>query len=267
MKYYDKDGDLIDLSVVYGVYKTRDELLGFFERCTNYTSEESAKIVDEIIASVTPVQYDRKNAARMRKQIEGVVPSVVKPESHPKKKKRGTLAVAILLAICFVVAVSKCSAPSQNKTGDIQIVLEESQDVARTNDNAIYVAVLSSEDNLSYLTGKMAEIKDGADLLDAYNAAKQTATFHTMNRDAVKAVRNDANAAYADAASDYIVACWAVSDDVMKYIDKQEMKYLSEAQELLEGMEALTVDLLLKRTEYLQNQGFSDKEITEIIGK
>lgn len=81
-KFYDKDGEQIDLSIVYGVYKTRERLIGFFRRCTNYLPEEIETIVNYIMDNVDPAPYNHQNALRMMKQIEGRIPDeIVSPES------------------------------------------------------------------------------------------------------------------------------------------------------------------------------------------
>lgn len=74
--YVDKDGEVIDLSVVYGVYKTQSGLSGFFQRCTNYSPEEIGEAVDYIMTHVQPKPYDDANARRMMAQIEGTVHQV-----------------------------------------------------------------------------------------------------------------------------------------------------------------------------------------------
>ena len=53
-EYYDKDGDLIDLAVVRGVYRTPKKLRLFFERCTAYSASEIDEIIDYIRNNVPP---------------------------------------------------------------------------------------------------------------------------------------------------------------------------------------------------------------------
>lgn len=104
--YYDKEGDLIDLSVIYGVYKTRDGLYGFFRRCTKYDPAQINEAVDYIMGNVTPVQYDERNARRMMNQIEGVVPTDEKSgraNRVQKKKKSGCLNTVLVAFIVFCV--------------------------------------------------------------------------------------------------------------------------------------------------------------------
>lgn len=69
-EYFDKEGDLIDLAVVRGVYKNRFDLTDFFRLCTNYSQQEINEAINYIERNVTPVQYSDRDARRMRKQIE-----------------------------------------------------------------------------------------------------------------------------------------------------------------------------------------------------
>ncbi len=71
--YTDKWGDEIDLSVIYGVYKTQQGLTGFFQRCTNYSQTEIEHAVKDIMSNVEPKIYSRSERIKMMKQIEGTV--------------------------------------------------------------------------------------------------------------------------------------------------------------------------------------------------
>lgn len=72
-RYYDKEGDEIDLSTIYGIYKDRDGLVRFFQRCTTYPITEVGAIVDYIIAHVEPTEYTPIKAAQMKARIEGSI--------------------------------------------------------------------------------------------------------------------------------------------------------------------------------------------------
>lgn len=68
--YYDKDGDEIDLGVIYGVYHDRMRLSSFFQKFTNYSDTAIPEIVDYIIENVHPNDYNGKERANMQRQIE-----------------------------------------------------------------------------------------------------------------------------------------------------------------------------------------------------
>lgn len=52
----------------------------------------------------------------------------------------------------------------------------------------------------------------------------------------------------------------------MKYIDKNEMKYLSEAKESIELSTSYVISLLDARMKYLTDQGVSEDEMLKILG-
>lgn len=109
--YIDKWGGEIDLSVVYGVYKTPFGLRGFFQRCTTYNPVEINEAVQYIIANVHPVPYDQKNARRMMKQIEGSVPS------EYKQHLNGLLIVAIIVSFVYIGLLLYSKLALANATG------------------------------------------------------------------------------------------------------------------------------------------------------
>ena len=97
-EYYDLEGDLIDLSTIYGVYKNRIEMTDFFRLCTDYTPTQINEAVCYIERNVTPYDYSKSDAARMRKAIEtpiiqkkkanGIVASYTRPlETEPGRSK------------------------------------------------------------------------------------------------------------------------------------------------------------------------------------
>lgn len=96
-RYYDKTGDLIDLPVIYGVYKTRPDLLYFFSTFTDYSMQECGKIVDYIMESVQPKDYSDVDRAQLKKQIES---AFIRPTAQ-----KGTFLILCVLSGFLTVAV------------------------------------------------------------------------------------------------------------------------------------------------------------------
>ena len=94
--YTDKWGDEIDLSVIYGVYKTPSGLTGFFQRCTNYNPMEVQQAVNYIVSNVSPRPYSQADARRMMKQIEGNVPA------QHRQRLNGCLVAAIVILFAYI---------------------------------------------------------------------------------------------------------------------------------------------------------------------
>ncbi|BFL38663.1 hypothetical protein [Agathobaculum massiliense] len=87
-EYYDKEGDLIDLAVIYGVYKTRIGMTDFFRLCTDYTPQQVSEAVTYIEKNITPAPYSKSDAARMRKQIEAPIIALNKSRGIPSSYTR-----------------------------------------------------------------------------------------------------------------------------------------------------------------------------------
>lgn len=80
-EYYDKEGDLIDLATIYGVYKDRTGMAAFFRKCTDYDSVTIGKALDYIEDNVRPKEYGMLDTIRMKRQIEAPIESILKSEA------------------------------------------------------------------------------------------------------------------------------------------------------------------------------------------
>lgn len=104
--YIDKWGDEIDLSVIYGVYKTSSCLTGFFQRCTNYSPEDIQEAVKYITSNIEPKRYSKSQSKKMMIQIEG---SDFSEEARAKGETPGRdlkLARAFLGAMFMVLIIT-----------------------------------------------------------------------------------------------------------------------------------------------------------------
>lgn len=86
--YYDKEGDEIDLPVIYGAYTTRSEIERFLLKYTNYEPAEAHKIAKYIVSHVDKKEYSFMEAVKMRVQIEGAFSSANKLPKPPKPAPR-----------------------------------------------------------------------------------------------------------------------------------------------------------------------------------
>lgn len=77
-EYYDKEGDLIDLATIYGVYKDRTGMAAFFRKCTDYDSVTIGKALDYIEDNVKPKEYGMLDTIRMKRQIEAPIEKIIK---------------------------------------------------------------------------------------------------------------------------------------------------------------------------------------------
>lgn len=80
-EYYDKEGDLIDLATIYGVYKDRTNMAAFFRKCTDYDSVAIGKALDYIEDNVKPKEYGMLDTIRMKRQIEAPIEKIIKAQA------------------------------------------------------------------------------------------------------------------------------------------------------------------------------------------
>lgn len=80
-EYYGKEGDLIDLSTIYGVYKDRTNMAAFFRKCTDYDSVAIGKALDYIEDNVKPKEYGMLDTIRMKRQIEAPIEKIIRVQA------------------------------------------------------------------------------------------------------------------------------------------------------------------------------------------
>lgn len=69
---------------------------------------------------------------------------------------------------------------------------------------------------------------------------------------------------YVDAAQDYVLTSEIIAEKIMKYLDKKEPKYLSDANDNMKELDSLQSDIETARTEYLKSVGLTDGEINKM---
>lgn len=143
---------------------------------------------------------------------------------------------------------------------------ETVKSVALALDSQIYENVLNSEKTTQLLQEGIALVSDGSgnmlELYDLAKAAKETQTTLFSN---LLSLSDNNTKSYVEVCQLYVGSGKTVAEKLMKYIDKQEMKYLSDAKEALESSETYTLKLILERTNYLSSQGLTDEEISAIL--
>lgn len=127
-RFYDKDGDEIDLAVIYGVYKKRRLIQTFFERCTNYSKSEIAQIINYIFEHIQPKSYTMLEASQMQRQIEANLSFSKKITTPVQRIICGCVAA---IGIIFVIAVSiYLVSPAYNAGNNAGITREQFNSVS-----------------------------------------------------------------------------------------------------------------------------------------
>ncbi|WNX84363.1 hypothetical protein RWV98_17580 [Agathobaculum sp. NTUH-O15-33] len=97
-QYYDHTGDIIDLSVIYGLYQSSPEMTSFFRAHTDYSPDEIRNIIDYTFKNIKPNEYSSKAANQLKSQIElSFIPSKV------LKSARVRIAIMLGFMIFFCI--------------------------------------------------------------------------------------------------------------------------------------------------------------------
>lgn len=136
----------------------------------------------------------------------------------------------------------------------------DSKEQAREIDSQLYSIALSATTKFETLAADMSS----GNTLDTYNAAKDTKDFAQDCFGRAADQRTDASADYVQAVQNYCVEVKGIAENVMKYLDKMEMKYLSRAQDGIERVDSHFIVISSERQNYLEASGFTDEEIAEI---
>lgn len=197
-------------------------------------------------------------------------------ESGTKKKKPFYKRVWFWILVLLVIGIGmggNDEEPSEEQTTEGQsesqtieqeapeMTPDEIKEDAKEKNSIIYSTVLSVEDQYKSLLNTM----ESGDLLETYNASEDLETLATECWGQINDYEDDLNGDYITACQDYFIQLSMICDDIQDYLNKQEMKYLSSAQEKVEGLSAYTLNVVSCQMTYLVDAGFTDEEIAQIL--
>ncbi len=182
-------------------------------------------------------------------------------------------AIKIILSIVFgtffIMAItpsSKNEYPAPSNDGGvskpaIQLI---KPDEAKKIDKQIWEALLLSEKIHAEMTKASAQYANGQiSKLDFYDICKTVESYQSQFNYPAKDEKGAEK--YRGACEKYSVRSYAIANNLVKYLDKGEMKYLSEAKTRLESMNDMKLNITSERMKYLSNAGLSEEEISEIL--
>ncbi|MBU5438327.1 hypothetical protein KQI42_09920 [Tissierella sp. MSJ-40] len=144
--------------------------------------------------------------------------------------------------------------------------LELAKSTAIALDNQIFEMVINSEKTMQLLQdGAELISQDQGNLLEFYELAKQVKDNQSTFYSNLSKLNDKANKDYIAVCQDYVINAKLIADNLMKYIDKQELKYMSEVTQRIELAEEHSSKVIAERMKYLSSQGLSDDEITNIL--
>lgn len=140
---------------------------------------------------------------------------------------------------------------------DPEVVIANAKDA----DNQLWQVVLSIDGT----SAKLGEAMQGDDVVAMYDEAKNAKDYYSKFWGQADDVECDGIAAYKEAVQLYSSYCGDVPKGVIKYMDKQEMKYLSEAQEALNNIPTYATQVAEARLQFLTDSGLPKDQIERIL--
>lgn len=149
---------------------------------------------------------------------------------------------------------------------EVEEVPALSKDEVLSIDSQIFQLVVSSDEVTSILQQSIDALSRGeVSSIDVYDLAKQAKDTQGALYSQFSKLRNEENESYIDAAVSHVLNGQQVANGIFKYLDKEELKYLSEAKSALENTGITSLSVISERTNYLSSQGFSDEEVMDIL--
>ena len=158
------------------------------------------------------------------------------------------------------------SAVSSAASSSSKVVTEADKKSAIEKDRKIMDIVTKSEKTTKLLQQACGEVGSGnGNTLELYNVAKEASSSQLTYFSSLSDLHDDSCKDYISSCQSYVSNARLVAKDLMKYLDKGKMKYLSEAQDFLKNSESRVMDVVTERTKYLSSQGLSDSEVADIL--
>jgi len=150
----------------------------------------------------------------------------------------------------------------ETKQADNKANIEDAKKV----DTQMWDAILSAEQSYQQMIDAVNKGSQGeADDLTVYDTCKDTKSTLSSLQLSFPSTGSDEGSDYQMACLTYIANANIIADDIIKYMDKSEMKYLSDAKDYIGRMDASTLDIISKRMTFLQSAGLTDEEIKAIV--
>ncbi len=222
------------------------------------------------------------------------------PENKPKKKGCLSGVLTFILVILIISAIGSCTTddsesadqptstpPAQtteenspaeaeteknSETEEVKLeekqLSEEEKTAIREIDRQIYELIVHSETINTNLKIAIDSAAQGQfNVLDLYDLIKDGQNNQSAIYSSLLSLKDDTNKDYIYAAQSYVSNSKEIASKLLKYLDKNEIKYLSEAKERIEKTDSYVLTVVTARMKYLSDMGFSDEEIVQILGE
>lgn len=202
-------------------------------------------------------------------------------ENPKKKRKTGRIILISIVALFILIAAiggdgeeqQQAAAPEQSQTENSPSENqqpaanpEEAKTKAKELDAKVYDIVLRSEQVTELLQESVMLASEGQlSMLELYDIAKEAEAIQQNLYYELPIKDGEGSFDYVTGALNYIVNGQTIASNLKKYIDKEEMKYLSSAKESMENTQAHILNVVTLRMKYLSSQGFTDDEVLTLI--
>lgn len=199
------------------------------------------------------------------------------PLTSKQKKAMGCLTVivivlALIIVLPFIFSTkpktasnSPVSASTQNPPASFSSSAvgdaASKKAAAKSIDAQIYQCILDSENVTVGLQLKLEKFTEDKDLLGLYNLSKAAMDSQSTIWGQLSDLISDECKDYVTEAQYYVLNGKSIAENLMEYMDTQEMKYLSDATDAISKQSSYTNSVVVARFEYLFSQGFTAEEI------
>jgi hypothetical protein len=158
---------------------------------------------------------------------------------------------------------SKVDESEEINTSESEAATVDNREKASEADKQVYDIMLSAESDYNKLAQIMSA--DGVSMVDLYDASKTAENNFRIYWNNIDTVKCDGIKEYKNAAKNYILNMQSIASSTKKYVDKQNMKDLSNAKASMENSQNYAIQVVSARLQFLTASGFSDEEALNMI--
>lgn len=215
-----------------------------------------------------------------------ICPNCGTKNAKPVYKRPWFIVLVVIFVIAIIANLGDSTVSPETNTASVGSATTNAAAVADKNtsankpavttqdaiamDQRVYGIILVSAGTTDQLS---TQIQSQGALLDTYNTAKadKDAQFSLWSKiqDIVDDKDNkkfgDALSDYASSAQNYILSAQSYAGNIIKYIDKSEMKYLSNAQSDMQQIQNGTLLVQAARLTFLSSFGLTSEQVGDIM--
>jgi len=158
---------------------------------------------------------------------------------------------------------TKVDESEEINTSESETATVDNREKASEADKQVYDIMLSAESDYNKLAQIMSA--DGVSMVDLYDASKTAENNFGIYWNNIDTVKCDGIKEYKNAAKDYILNMQSIASSTKKYVDKQNIKDLSNAKASMENSQNYAIIVVSARLQFLTASGFSDEEAMKMI--